>query len=439
MAAVRFARRFVGWLTRNVAPGLAVFFVLLTIVAITAELYLRLTKPFIKTQWISRFDPELGFTFEPGALIRHTNYIDFWSEQRANSWGFLDDEPPPPARKSGTCRIAFVGDSFVEAAQVSIEQKFHRLLEQSWNSKESIIQVETFALGYSGTGQANQLPWAGLIASRAPDLVVLVFVSNDFANNNVWIEAVRNGWHPNHPPRPFIRDGRIFGPDPDWRQYVLPGQTGSAQAAWSVSSGGISGWLHRKLYQKSYLYSALNRMWVHYYYGAPAYYANVPGALAELRKLPGGEAAFGDFNPPADLTLDQMFEANRLPAAFTAALADTREAVRIWKKRAEAMGAKLAILATHTLKAPGLPMAPQAAQARQATSGLLFSRLRQITEDEQILLIDQAEFIRRSGGDFKRASFPFDGHWSEYGHRMAAGTLAEALRAYPELCRRAAP
>ncbi len=424
------------WLRDNVVPGLVVSLALIFLAGVAGEIYLRATKPFVKPQWISRFDTELGFTFEPNALIRHTNHIDFWSEQKANTWGFLDYEPPHDVKASGVCRIAFVGDSFVEAAQVPIDKKFHRLLEAGWNAKISGFVLETFALGYSGTGQANQLPWARLIASKKPDLIVLVFVSNDFSNNNAWLEAARNGWHPAHPSRPFVINGRLVRPDPDWRKYLLPGQTGSAQAAWSIESNSITGWLHRKLYRKSFLYSALNRMWVHYAYGAPAYYANVPSALAELKKLPGGREKFGDWNPPEDLTLDQMFLAERMPPVFQEALNDTRVALGLWKQEAKKIGAELAILATHTLRASGLPIPEHAARTRGVNAALLSQRLQGIAQEVNIAVIDQANHIIRNGGDLKKASFPFDGHWNLYGHRTAAEAVAEWLKTHPEACHR---
>jgi hypothetical protein len=421
------------WFLRHVVPGLFVTLGLLVLLAIGGEIYLRITKPFVKPQWVSRFDPELGFTFEPGAIIRHTNHIDYWSEQKANTWGFLDFEPPA-AGAHDTCRIAFVGDSFVEAAQVDIEHKFHRLIEKEWNAEHQKPKLETVALGYSGTGQANQLPWAKLIEPLRPNLIVLVFVSNDFSNNNVWLEAVRNGWHPEHAPRPFLYQGELRLPDPVWQRYLLPGQTGSAQASWSLEKDGVMGWLHRRLYQKSYLYSALNRIWIHYAYGAPAYYANVPGALSELRKLPSEQGRFGDWNPPADLTLDQMFMAEKMPPVFLQALEDTEAALRLWKYKAETMGTKVVVLATHTMKVPGLPLEQKLAQARSVREDLLFMRLEKIVGDLEIPLIDQTDFIAATGGDPRRASFPFDGHWNPYGHLTAAEAMKKWLEAHQEIC-----
>lgn len=279
---------------RVVWVNILVLCTLLILLAAAGELYLRSTRPFVRPQWISRFDPILGFTFEPGALIKHTNHVEFWVEAKANSWGFLDDEPPTVPARDGVCRIAFVGDSFVEAAQVPNDKKFHRVLEKHWNAQPNKpFFIEALALGYSGTGQANQLPWVKLLKPVSPRLIVLVFVSNDFSNNNVWLESARNGWHPDHPPRPFLVKGQIRPADPTWREYLMPGQTGNTQAAWTVEQGGLTSWLHKKLWQRSYLYSFLHTLWVRYAYDAHAYYANVPSAVAVLRTMPGGRRCSG--------------------------------------------------------------------------------------------------------------------------------------------------
>jgi hypothetical protein len=303
------------WVKENVFPGVAVSLATLVFIVLCGEAYLRLTAPFTETQWVSRFDAKLGFVFEPGVLIRHTNDIEYWTEQRANSWGFLDLEPSFDKSSQGMCTIAFIGDSFVEAAQVPIEQKFHRLLETHWNRTYPSNPLRTQAFGYSGTGQSNQLAWLALIEKLHPKLIVLVFVSNDFGNNNVWLEAARNGWHPEHPPRPFLIKGQLHPPAPDWREHLLPGQTGSTQAAWSRDRGDIGDWGHHKLW-KLLVYRAFYKVWVGFSYRASAYYANVPDAVRELRKLPGGHDRFGDWDPPDDLTIDQMFMAMKMPPVF---------------------------------------------------------------------------------------------------------------------------
>jgi hypothetical protein len=57
--------------------------------------------------------------------------------------------------------------------------------------------------------------------------VILLALSNDFANNSPIRESVRNGWHPYVAPRPsYERDGsgfRRLNPAVDWEQHRIGG------------------------------------------------------------------------------------------------------------------------------------------------------------------------------------------------------------------------
>jgi hypothetical protein len=59
-----------------------------------------------------------------------TNNRDYWTRQRANSVGFLDREPVPPEARPGTCHLIVIGDSFVEAHHVEIEQNVRVVAHQ---------------------------------------------------------------------------------------------------------------------------------------------------------------------------------------------------------------------------------------------------------------------------------------------------------------------
>ena len=64
-------------------------------------------------------------------------------------------------------------------------------------------------------------------------MVVLVFVNNDFANNSALLEAIRNGWHPEHAPRLyFAPDGSRMAQDPNWAGHLIPRKTQAERAAW---------------------------------------------------------------------------------------------------------------------------------------------------------------------------------------------------------------
>lgn len=138
--------------------------------------------------------------------------------------------------------------------------------------------------------------------------------------------------------------------------------------------------------------------------------------------------------PPEDLTLDQMFAAERMPPVFEGALKDTALALRKWKEEAKNMGAQLVLLATHTLYTQFLPPNPSAARRRSWDAQLPIRRLRAIAQVEGIPLIEQGDFILRDGGSLQDASFRFDGHWSPYGHEMAAKAITQWLESHPDAC-----
>src|SRR5262249_15821806 len=140
------------------APGLASSAVLAVVVASAAEIYLRGFGmfPMSNVVWPSHPIPGVGITFPPGAEVRWTNGLDYWTGQRANSLGFLDNEPTTP-KPTGTFRILLVGDSVVEAAQVPVQQKVQTLLADKLRSAFPDRFFEVLGLGYSGMGQSQEL------------------------------------------------------------------------------------------------------------------------------------------------------------------------------------------------------------------------------------------------------------------------------------------
>lgn len=179
-----------------------------------------------KNHWPSLFNPDIGFTFKPNSTVRLTNGLDFAVEQKANSLGFLDYERVKE-KPDDLYRILVIGDSYVEAAQVAIEEKFHVILEKKLNEWSVKRPYEVMALGYSGCGTSNELSFYEEIGIHFdPDLVIILFVSNDFANNSSILEALRNGWHPYHPPRLFFEKNGENGfkritIEPDWKKHLI--------------------------------------------------------------------------------------------------------------------------------------------------------------------------------------------------------------------------
>jgi lysophospholipase L1-like esterase len=106
-------------------------------------------------------------------------------------------------------RVLVLGDSFVQAAQVGLEEGFGRRLEHWLNMDES-TPAEVLSLGVPGAGTATALHlWRQQGAALRPDVVVLGFlVANDVFNNHPELDSKRD--------KPFfaLRGGDLVPIDP---------------------------------------------------------------------------------------------------------------------------------------------------------------------------------------------------------------------------------
>ena len=186
----------------------------LGLVAATGETVLRLQWPFASQSAPLHFMPGVGLHFRPHAEVRRTNRSQYWTISRTNSFGFVDREPPLPNVAAASCHVVFVGDSYVEAGEVSIAHKIQVRLEEMAADRLPGWDVTTAGYGLRGTGQVHQLIyWDKWIRQHPPDLVVLVFVPNDFAENRR-----TSGPHMLMVTANRSRDGswRLLRPDPSW-------------------------------------------------------------------------------------------------------------------------------------------------------------------------------------------------------------------------------
>ncbi|MFD2235145.1 hypothetical protein [Phaeospirillum tilakii] len=409
MSSARMARFRAGFAL--VGINLAVLIAGLALVFGAGEAYLRLTQPFPSEHWPSRFDPAVGFLFEPDAEIRHTNHLDFWVAQRSNGLGFLDRTPPTPEQAAAGCHVALIGDSFVEAAQVPLADKVQILLEAMAARAMPAAGISVSAWGYSGTGQLNQIPFYDHYArSLHPKLIVLVFVANDFANNSSALEALRNGWDPDHSPRvQAVRaeDGtiRLQPIDPDWNRYLLPAKPGGAARNMLLPWSFFATWLQTQI-------------------AAMLPQAKTDPALATITQTLVARPRYRDllreWVPTTVGALDEPFRREDfLPPVFQEAIDFTGFALDEFQRRAETDHARLVILATHSLRVHG--------------DGP-FHYLKRLADARSIPVIDQWDYIKAAGGDVGAANFRHDGHWTPAGHRWAAEALLAWMRDNPSWC-----
>ncbi|MCA9795182.1 MAG: hypothetical protein KC910_25410 [Candidatus Eremiobacteraeota bacterium] len=132
-----------------------------------------------------RHHPLIGWTLEPGAHFTET--VDgqtFEVAYNSRGWHDLEHNLAKPA---GVYRIVVLGDSFMEAYTVPLEQTFARLLEQQLDGKRRVEVINLGVLGYSNLQECLAFEEFG--RRYQPDLVVLGFYSaNDLEENCLELE-----------------------------------------------------------------------------------------------------------------------------------------------------------------------------------------------------------------------------------------------------------
>ena len=116
---------------------------------------------------------EIGYKMKPGLDVWYSN-PEYAHRIRSNSLGFRDTEHEE-SKLPGTSRVLVLGDSFVEALQVTLEQTFHRLLEKGLNQQGDGQRFEVIAMGVGGFGLSNEyMAWHHYGKAFDPDWVILV-------------------------------------------------------------------------------------------------------------------------------------------------------------------------------------------------------------------------------------------------------------------------
>ena len=138
--------------------------------------------------------PETGWSLKPGAEGRYYNAMGEYDQPiRINEMGLRSPDGIAYAKPTGVYRILVLGDSYVEALQVSLAESFPQQLAQKLAGAG--LQVEVVNAGVSGWGTDQQLLWLRNEGVKyAPDLVLLaVYPGNDFMNNYMPLESANFG------------------------------------------------------------------------------------------------------------------------------------------------------------------------------------------------------------------------------------------------------
>ena len=389
---------------------------------------LRFQWTFLNGEIPSRFHPKVGIIRQPNAQMRWTNpYSEFFIVEKVNRLGFLDREPPDLEQTTAGCRIAIIGDSFVEARQVAIADKFHVQLERLAAKELPDLNITTAAFGIGNTGQINQLPyWEEFARPWNPCVLVLVFVVNDFANNHPVLQALDSrGLNPDH--NPFttasrIEDGafELREPDLKFRERRLPRLPMSwvrRARIYSSQRSYLAKWLHSKLLLWEYTHPKPSgdpdiNFWVKLLSQDPRYDSLAKEWPTTITKAPGILYSV--------TSIYSVFGWEELPPIFEEALDFTAFALDQFQERADRDGVSLVILSTMSMGTQG---------------DRPFDRMNTLAKERGIPVIDQADYIGRRGDDPTDARWPHDGHWNIAGHQWAAEALLEYLKENQHICR----
>lgn len=424
-----------GRLARLAAGNAAALAGLLLAAGLAAEGALRLAAPFGSWRTPVRFVPGAGFLAEPGAEVRATNGLDFWTVSRANRLGFVDREPPDPEEAGGTCRVVLIGDSYVDAREVAIADKVQVVLERRAAEELPGLRVRTSAFGWGDTGQVNQLPFYDRFARPLrPALLALVVYWSDFGDNSAFLQAIQGGYDPARMPfasayRSEEGEIRLRPPHPEALARRRPAGSGLAAAvppavrrAWGRARDGsrLLDWITVRLVRP--LDGFLGR-WRVRRGGGEADDSVALRTIPEYRALLEGWRRPPGYLPWAvALALDSAeWTGARLPPPYRDAVEFTGFALDEFRERAERDGAELVLLAPPLFGAWKAP----------------FRVMESLAAERGIPVLDLHErLVRRDGGAARIGDlhFPNDIHWNPAGHRFAAEALLDHLRDRPEIC-----
>ena len=403
--------RWIGWNGLLLSIGLA-------LIAGVTEVWLRVTTPFMYSPIPEYFHPKVGLILKPNAEIRSTNGLDFWTISRTNNLGFLDREPPTPELAAASCHITMIGDSFVEARQVPIADKFHVRLEDLASRHLPRLNILTSAFGRRSTGQVNQLAYYDeFVRHLHPKLVVLVFVFNDFRDNSPILSSVLLRFSPGHYPFATAVRGEngvimVRPPDADYETFRFPGSRLGPVRDGLVQKSYFFAWVQAKR-------SAARRIFRN---NSPDSFPLSRGQITRLKLLkrsPAYAILLDGWYPTRWGEIEGTAYGKMLPPVFEDAMEITAFALDQFKARTERDGGSLVILFAskrNTLLAP------------------LMGRLSALAEERNIPVIDPYDYIARQGAEPADTHWAHDGHWNPTGHQWAAEALLEYLEQHPEIC-----
>lgn len=393
-------------------------------------------------------DPVTGWSLIPNAAGRWYNAMyEYDVEVVINERGLRSPATIGYEKPEGVYRILLLGDSFVEAVQVPLEQSFGQQIGRLLNEADARsinngpVHVEVINAGVGGWGVDQQLLWLRHEGYQYdPDLILLAFFpANDFMNNYMPLEfanqrAVRKPWFE-------LLDGQLqlnnFPFDPNearesrqrLRQLAgvpATGENTPTDSAMTPIFTAAGEWLH----QHSALYRYLD----------PRLRVTMPGLsawLAQLGLLKAGQESSDLAQGPAYIPIAYGVYATPLAEPWRQALLTTRAILDEFKREAASLGVPLRGLLIPSFEEVDAQQWERvlqrypAMQAQRWDTAQPAALTQQLFDEADIPLVDLTPVMREQTEQGKGLYLRDDRHFTPEGHAVAAYTLANWLATDP--------
>lgn len=150
------------------------------------EISVRLFAP-VSDKPFTSYESDVGIHLTPDqeGVITLGALGKFPASYRINNAGWNSIHNYQSNKPDGTLRVAVIGDSFIEALGVDVEEGLHAIAEQRLNSNEACNaydKIEIYSFGYSGIPMSQYVSIMRHVKDRySPDAYIIhVFPVNDF-------------------------------------------------------------------------------------------------------------------------------------------------------------------------------------------------------------------------------------------------------------------
>lgn len=408
----------------------ALLLVALIVGLLIAEVALRIigyTYPVFYTTDIVR-----GYALQPG--------MSGWYRKEGEAYVSINsdgqrDREHAKAKPADTIRIAVLGDSYVEALQVSLEDAFPVVMERSLQTCPAFAgkQVEVINFGVSGYSTAQELlTLREKVWDYAPDIVLLAVTTNNDITDN--LRALKRT---EEIPYFVYRDGQLTLDDSfrQSRTFQLRHSALNRAGRWIRDHLRVIQAIHQGHYAlKSYLASRKKPVAAP---PAPLPVAQFAGGANFLAA--NAPVQRGDHNAAAvvsdELGIDNLIYREPADATWQEAWRVTEGLLALMRDEVRGRGAQFVVVTlSNGVQVHPQPAARAAFLRRVGATDILYpdTRIRLLGEREGFPVVTLAPSLQQYAEQHQAFLHGFgrdlgNGHWNASGHRLAGELLAQKV------------